>query len=73
MELYEFVNKVSELVGVEVEQMPEAFMEKVLGENEAFFDDLKSLHDDLTTDHLHIIWQTAKKRCKTIRLPVLDG
>lgn len=57
MELYEFVNKVSELVGVEVEQMPEAFMEKALGEDEGFFDDLKSLHDDLTTDHLQPIFQ----------------
>lgn len=57
MELYEFANKVSELVGVEVEQMPEAFMKKVLGGNECFFDDLKSLHDDLTTDHLQPIFQ----------------
>ena len=57
MELYEFVNKVSDLLGVEIEQMSDAFMQKALSESEYFFDSLKALHDDLTTDHLQPIFQ----------------
>ena len=57
MELYEFVNKVSALLGVEIEQMSDAFMQKALSESEYFFDSLKALHDDLTTDHLQPIFQ----------------
>ena len=57
MELYEFKNKVLELLNVEIEKLSDALMAKALSDDYLFFDNLKSLHDNLATDHLQPIFQ----------------
>lgn len=57
MELYEFKNKVLELLNVKIEELSDALMAKALSDDYLFFDNLKSLHDNLATDHLQPIFQ----------------
>lgn len=57
MELYEFKNKVLELLNVKIEELSDALMAKALSDDYCFFDNLKSLHDNLATDHLQPIFQ----------------
>ena len=57
MELYEFKNKVLGLLNVEIEKLSYALMAKALSDDYIFFDNLKSLHDNLATDHLQPIFQ----------------
>lgn len=57
MELYEFKNKVLELLNVKIEELSDALMAKALSDDYLFFDNLKSLHDNLATDHLQSIFQ----------------
>ena len=56
MELYEFKNKVLGLLNVEIEKLSDALMAKALSDDYIFFDNLKSLHDNLATDHLSVLY-----------------
>lgn len=57
MELYEFKNKVLKLLNVKIEELSDALIAKALSDDYNFFDNLKSLHDNLATDHLQPIFQ----------------
>ena len=58
MELYEFYKKFTELVGTsDLQEIPKALEKHIETNNESFFKSLKTVHDDLTTDHLQPIFQ----------------
>ena len=69
MELYEFYKKFTELVGTsDLQEIPKALEKHIETNNESFFKSLKTVHDDLTTDHLQPIFQyyLADRKEKTI-------
>lgn len=58
MELYKLTQAFTELLKIEdVKKSPERLMEIIQKGDEGFFDSLTALHDDLTTDHLQLIFQ----------------